>query len=102
MKRILTIFSSMVALASCMAQPLNKKINFTHQDTLRGSIGVERAWWDVLHYDIAVTPDYDAKTIVGRTDIRYKVLANRKSDYMQIDLQQPMMIDSIFVDNRLY
>ena len=25
---------------------------FTHADTLRGSITPERAWWDVLRYDI--------------------------------------------------
>src|ERR1041385_8792722 len=49
--------------ASCAAQPLSSKKQFTHQDTLRGTITPERAWWDVLRYDIAVTPDYNTKTI---------------------------------------
>jgi len=75
---------------------------YTHQDTLRGTIGPERAWWDVQHYDLSVTPDYTAKTIVGRTIIQYKVLPNQKSDYMQIDLQQPLMIDTLFYDGKLY
>jgi aminopeptidase N len=85
-----------------VAQPLSKKTVFTHQDTLRGSIGPERAWWDVLRYDLSITPDYDNKTIAGRTTIQYKVLPNQTSDYLQIDLQQPLKIDTIFYDNKLY
>ncbi|HKB45279.1 MAG TPA: hypothetical protein VKC90_12850, partial [Chitinophagaceae bacterium] len=45
-------------LHSSLAQPLSKKTVFTHQDTLRGSITPERAWWDVLRYDLSITPDY--------------------------------------------
>ena len=75
---------------------------YTHQDTLRGTVGPERAWWDVLHYDLSVTPDYASKSISGRTTIQYKVLPNQKSDYLQIDLQQPLMIDTLFYDDKLY
>jgi aminopeptidase N len=85
-----------------MAQPLNRKTVFTHQDTLRGSITPERAWWDVLRYDLSITPDYNKKSISGRTIIQYKVLPNQESDYLQIDLQQPLKIDTIFYDNKLY
>jgi hypothetical protein len=38
---------------------------FTRQDTLRGSITPERAWWDVTRYNIDVKPDYKSKTISG-------------------------------------
>jgi aminopeptidase N len=75
---------------------------YTHQDTLRGTIGPERAWWDVLRYDISVTPDYNKKSITGRTTIQYKVLPNQKSDYLQIDLQKPLNIDTLFYDDKLY
>jgi aminopeptidase N len=75
---------------------------YTHQDTLRGTIGPERAWWDVLRYDISVTPDYNKRSIAGRTTIRYKVLPNQKSDYLQIDLQKPLVIDTLFYDDKLY
>jgi len=84
---------------------LTGKISFaqyTHQDSLRGTIGPERAWWDVLHYDLSVTPDYSGKSITGRTTIQYKVLPNQKSDYLQIDLQQPLKIDTLFYDDKLY
>ena len=75
---------------------------YTHQDTLRGTIGPERAWWDVLRYDLSVTPDYNAKSITGRTTIQYKVLPDQKSDYLQIDLQKPLKIDTLFYDDKLY
>ena len=88
--------------SSCSAQPLSQKGKFTRQDTLRGTINAERAWWDVLHYDVSVTPDYKTKTITGRTTIQYKVLPNQKSDYLQIDLQKPLKVDSIFYDGKLY
>lgn len=84
------------------SQPLNKKSSFSRQDTLRGTVGPERAWWDVLHYDIEVQPDYNSKTIKGKTTIQYKVLPNQKTDYLQIDLQKPLTIDSIFYNNKLY
>lgn len=84
------------------AQPLGEKRSFTRQDTLRGSVGPERAWWDVLHYDVRVQPDYNDQSIRGKTTIRYKVLPGRQSDYMQIDLQQPLTIDSLFYNGKLY
>src|SRR5438874_10058502 len=102
-KQILLLAPLMILFGSCtLAQPLNRKKSFTHQDTLRGSIGPERAWWDVLHYDVAVTPDYDNKSIKGKTTIRYKVLAGQKTDYLQLDLQKPLTIDTLFYDNKLY
>lgn len=68
---------------------------FTQQDTLRGSITSERAWWNVLHYTINVTPDYITKTIKGASEIEFKVV--REGYTMQIDLQQPLEVDSIFI-----
>lgn len=69
---------------------------FTRQDTLRGSITAERAWWDLRHYhlDIAVNP-FDS-TIAGSNTVAYTVL--RQYDRMQIDLQPPLKIDSILQD----
>jgi len=93
---------ALLCLNSSDAQPLNHKNKFTRQDTLRGSIGLERAWWDVIHYDISVTPDLNSKSISGKTTIKYRVLPNQKSDYLQIDLQQPLKIDTVFYNHKLY
>ncbi|HWR32607.1 MAG TPA: M1 family metallopeptidase [Chitinophagaceae bacterium] len=79
---------------SC-AQPLNKKGNFTLQDTLRGSITPERAWWNVVSYNISVAPDYKSKTIAASNQISFDVNSDGTGKKMQIDLQKPLGIDSI-------
>lgn len=68
--------------------------SFTKADTLRGSITPERAWWDILYYDVHVSPDIASKTITGFVDISFKVLY--KANKLQIDLQQPLQLDSVF------
>ena len=73
--------------------------SFNRADTLRGTINAERAWWTVLRYDITVKPDYTAKTITGKNDIRYKVISKSHPLAMQIDLQEPLSIDSIFFNS---
>lgn len=74
------------------AQPFSKEKEFTRADTLRGSNGPGRQHWDVLHYEIEVTPDYGSKTIKGNNIITF---LDKGVSLMQIDLQQPMEIDSI-------
>ena len=74
---------------------------FTHQDSLRGSNGPGRDWWDVKYYDLSVTPDYNTKTIVGKNRIRLQWLKNYWTGRtMQIDLQQPMIMDSVIYNTR--
>ncbi|MBK5272043.1 MAG: M1 family peptidase, partial [Bacteroidia bacterium] len=91
---------SLLFISDCSyAQPLNDKIVFTHQDTLRGSITPERAWWDVLYYNIYVAPDYNSKTIKGWNQITFGIKIPGKNKIMQMDLQEPMMIDSIFLND---
>ena len=83
---------------STNAQLLNQKTVMTRQDTLRGSIGYGRIGWNVLHYDITVQPDYASKTIKGKNVMRFY---DEGAKMMQIDLQEPMQIDSI-VSNDQY
>ncbi len=68
----------------------NKKI-FTHADTLRGGNGIFRQQWNVLHYDITVEPDYSSKTIEGKNTMLF---FDEGAKMMQIDLQEPMILDS--------
>ena len=84
---------------SC-AQPLGQKQKFTHQDTLRGSVTPERAWWDVVSYNIFVAPDYKNKSIKGWNQISFDINSDGKNRKMQIDLQQPMVIDSIIFNKK--
>jgi aminopeptidase N len=68
----------------------------TRQDTLRGTITPERKWWDVLNYVISVEPDYASKTIHGSNVMTFKTV--EPGSVMQIDLQQPMQLDSASVN----
>ena len=103
MKQTVTFFiAGLMLYGAGNCQPLSQKTKLTRQDTLRGTVGPEREWWDVLHYEVNVTPQYETKTITGKTTIQYKVLPGQKTDYMQIDLQQPLTIDSLFYDGKMY
>jgi aminopeptidase N len=90
MSRKLLLFAvfSFVASLSLRAQLLTPKRTFTRADTLRGSITPERAWWNLLKYDLHVTPDYDKKSLSGENAITFQATAD--GQLMQIDLQEPM------------
>lgn len=89
---LLTLFI-LITETSC-AQPLNKKEDFPLQDSLRGSITPERAWWDVISYTIGIAPDFLNRSIEGKNEIQFSVLSPGK--VMQIDLQQPMEISRAY------
>lgn len=72
----------------------NTTFAYTHADTLRGSNGRGRDWWDVMHYDLQLSFDTSNKSIGGSNQIAFTVTGTPK-DSMQIDLQEPMVIDSV-------
>jgi aminopeptidase N len=79
------------------AQFLHKQKGFSHADSLRGSVTKERMWWDALHYNLSVKFNIPEKSVSGSNVISYKVLFPHQ--IMQIDLMEPLVIDSI-VQNR--
>ena len=72
--------------------------NFTRQDTLRGSITPQRAWWDLTYYHLDISVDPEKKYLKGSNTVHYKVLETSKE--MQIDLQKPLKITRIVQDNK--
>lgn len=95
MNRKLFLLALIILPKIIFAQLLSgAKPAFTHEDTLRGSLNSNRDWWDVLRYDIEVKPDFEKKTIEGKVEIKFKQLKKREN-VMQIDLQQPLIIDSV-------
>ncbi|RIJ42415.1 M1 family metallopeptidase [Pontibacter oryzae] len=66
---------------------------FTRQDTLRGSITPERAWWDLTFYDLNIRVNPKDSTLQGSNIIRYKVLEPKQR--MQVDLQPPIRIERV-------
>jgi aminopeptidase N len=75
------------------AQLTTQSKQYTRADTLRGSIGPGRVWWDVSWYGIEVKPDYTDKSLTGNATIRFRTIA--KGRRMQLDLQAPMEIKSV-------
>ncbi|WP_142687017.1 M1 family metallopeptidase [Chitinophaga polysaccharea] len=71
---------------------------FSRADTLRGTITPQRAWWDVTNYDLHVRVNPDDSTFSGFNTITYKIL--KPDSIMQIDLQAPMVIDSVVQDKK--
>ena len=66
---------------------------FNHQDSLRGSITPERAWWDLKHYRLEALVQPENQSIDGSNTITYEVL--KAGQVMQIDLQPPMDIKKV-------
>lgn len=79
--------------------PANTTFAYTRQDTLRGTNGSGRSWWDVKDYYLYLTFDTSAKSISGMNIITYTIPAGGK-DSMQIDLQEPMVLDSAIAGNK--
>ncbi|GAA4460381.1 M1 family metallopeptidase [Nemorincola caseinilytica] len=88
------IFSSILLVVGLLAPA--HTFAFDRADTLRGSNGRGRSWWDVRRYHLDVRFDTLKESISGRVQIFYKI-TGATTDSMQIDLQEPMQLDSVFV-----
>jgi aminopeptidase N len=73
---------------------------FTQEDSLRGTVNENRKWWDVVHYALEVQPDFSNFSLKGINTITFRVI-DKVANRMQIDLQEPMIIDKIYLDNKL-
>ena len=95
MKKIFLVIGFLLCLCviKIEAQLLSNKVNFTYADTLRGTNGPGRDWWDVNKYDLHVNFNIKDSTINGYNIISFNVL--KKGEVMQIDLQEPLILDSI-------
>ena len=82
------------------AQVLNNKQEFTRQDSLRGTNNEFRNWWDVKKYKVSVEPDYQSKSIKGKTTITFDKTTPQQSDLLQIDLQDPMMVSAVKLNGK--
>ena len=83
----------------CISVPQNSfgqashENEFKKEDSIRGGITPERAWWDLQHYHLSVTVDPVKKTISGSNTMTYKVTGDQQ--LLQIDLQEPMILEKV-------
>ena len=87
------LFGMLVTLMLLHNKSISQEYEFTKQDTLRGSITPERAWWDLTYYHLDIAVDLDNKFIKGSNTIEYKVLEPNKK--LQVDLQSPLKITKV-------
>ncbi|MCB0599111.1 MAG: M1 family metallopeptidase [Lewinellaceae bacterium] len=89
MKKLLTLLSAILLITTT----LNAQPSFTRQDTLRGAITPERAWWDLAYYHLDISINPADSSIKGANTIQYRVL--EPGQRMQIDLQPPMKMEKV-------
>ena len=66
---------------------------FNRQDTLRGSITPERAWWDLTYYHLDISVNPADSSIRGSNTIHYMIF--EPSGILQVDLQEPMEVTGV-------
>ncbi len=97
--KIQLLLIATISFLYSFTQPLSGSKPITHADSLRGTYGATRDWWDVLKYDLHVTFNIKDSSISGYNVMQFKIL--KKGNLMQIDLQQPMVLDSIVYSSQL-
>jgi aminopeptidase N len=90
MKRLIPVLITFLSALTVRAG------QYTHADTLRGSNGSGRSWWNVTRYQLDVKFDTAAQSITGSNQMFFRVTA-QPGDSMQVDLQQPVVLDSVYV-----
>ena len=98
MRYLVVFVLAFIISISAQGQLLQEKEQFTRQDTLRGTITPERAWWNLTYYHLAISVDPEKKFIEGKNTINYKVL--EPYQIMQIDLQPPLEITKVIEDGK--
>ena len=98
--RRLTVLSliALAPLLSASVAEAQREPVYTRADTLRGSNGPARSWWDVTFYDLHVKVSPRDSTIAGHNAITYRVL--RPHNELQFDLQVPLAVDSVVQSGR--
>ena len=91
---------SVVTAARAPRVPYTSKTS--RADTLRGSYTTPgRRWWDVTFYDLHVRIDPKDSSIAGWNGISYRVTeAVPAARELQIDLMEPLVVDSMRQDGR--
>ncbi len=69
-----------------------------HKEVAPAGIGQAQQWWNLLHYNIAITPDIEKIYITGTNSITFVAL--QPDTLLQIDLKAPMRITRVQWKNK--
>jgi aminopeptidase N len=70
----------------------------SERDLLLGKRSDERLWWNLIRYELEVNIHPESKAIEGSNKIFFEVLKPNQTT-LQIDLQSPMILDSVIDAN---
>jgi hypothetical protein len=98
MRRSIPAVALLALLVLASAATAQERTTFTRTDSLRGMNSPLRSWWDVTFYDLHVSINPTDSTIRGWNGITYRAL--RPGSEMQIDLQPPLVVDSMVQDGQ--
>jgi aminopeptidase N len=84
---------SLAFILLCFPFSAEGQKQLTHDDTLRGSITKERAWWDLKYYQLDVHVDPVKEMLSGKVTVMFSVL--EPDQVLQIDLQPPLQITQV-------
>jgi aminopeptidase N len=73
----------------------NAQTVFTKADTLRGSLNENRDWFDVKRYTLHINPNLEAHSL-DESSVSWDCQVLKPYQKIQIDLQQPLIINSIY------
>ena len=95
----LLLLSVLIAVVPSRPADAQVQQTFTHADSLRGNYNSPaRAWWDVTFYNLHIAFHPADSTVSGYNGIGYRVL--KPGTEMQIDLQAPLVLDSMVQSGR--
>lgn len=99
MKKFSTTLLLTAISTVCLAQlNFSKPSQFSRKDSLRGTLSIERACFDVRFYELSLRVDIDKKYISGSNEISFEMKA--PSSKIQIDLFANMNVNSIIWNNK--
>ena len=93
LKTYVLLTVALVRLASGVHAATAQQPSYTRADTLRGTITPERAWWDVLYYELDVRVSPADSTVRGSNQITYLVTAASRD--LQLDLAAPLEVQRV-------
>lgn len=97
MKKLLTLLSIVLSIASANAQMLGKNQVNSRADSLRGTLTPLRTCYDINYYHLDVKIDIDQKSVAGSNEFAFT--ATQDFNKLQFDLFDNLKVEKVVYNN---
>jgi len=97
MKKLLTLLSIALSIASANAQMLGKNQVNSRADSLRGTLTPLRTCYDINYYHLDVKIDIDQKSVAGSNEFAFT--ATQDFNKLQFDLFDNLKVEKVVYNN---